>query len=293
MNILRRCAYGQCLVTPARNPILLTILLKVTGSSGVCVNGAGLHWKDLSYLNKIPLLDVFCVNGFSKGALETLDGIDSQSRLKEICLDFITKAKVNWESFTDIRKVFVDSCFLNSSLWNCQSILDLAISNCSERGWDNISKLHHLEKLTIIRGGMKDLNGLISPELHSLEMHLTRNLESFSGSVSLPKMRKLHVNGCRKINNINDISKFENLEDLHLVDCGYIKSLKPLLNMKRLKNVYLFGTFVEDNSIRSIVEIPGMREFVFDEKPDYDMRLQDALVYLGVPRGSWPAILRA
>lgn len=287
--IFNKTKFGKSLVCNSSKAAWVRFLLNLTNSVGIEVR-CNDSWSNLRYLEAIPQLHIFSLGmGLS---LDTFEGLESQSHLKSLTLGLRSKSKINWEGFQDLRKVFCEGNFVGESLWNLPLLDDLTISSCSEDGWINISHLKSLERIEVIRGGMNDFKNLESPSLRHIEVHLNRNFNSLKNSSNVSNVEELHITYCGKLQSLSGVGEFPKLKKLAIEDCGEIESLRPLLGLGMLEEIDLCGTTVSDGCIKELLTLESLKTINFNDRKNYDIKLIDCLLELGVPQTDWPFMLR-
>jgi hypothetical protein len=289
---VKKADYGNCLVTSSRNPFYIKNALRLTGCTGLSVNGSGKLWSDLLYLTRLPQIEMLELYGFAADGLESFQGLDAQVQLKELSLDLCTKCKINWACFNDLRKAYTEYIYINNSFWSCQSLECLTIASCGESEWDNISCLHNLSYLSIIQGGMNHLASLLVKNLKCVEIHYSKNLASIGVNQHLSNLESLVITNCKKFNRLDGIEQFSKLRKIVIEDCGVLDSLRPLLALPQLEEIRFSGTKISDGKIRELLTKPSLKSILFDEQRSYDIGLEESLLALDVSKKDWPLMLR-
>ncbi|MES2924237.1 MAG: hypothetical protein V4819_21985, partial [Verrucomicrobiota bacterium] len=204
--IFQPTKFGKSIISSSRRPAWLRLLLRGTGSVGIDVRSCYEHWENLGYLEYLPQLSTYSI-GFGLD-LQSLSGLASQIHLKSLSLGFKSKCKVDWENFQDLEKVYCQGCFVDESIWFLQHLEDLAISNCSEKDWSNVSRMIKLATIELIGEGCTDFKGLNSHRLRSISIHHNCRLSSLESDSDLSQVEDLCITACRNLGSISGVQKF-------------------------------------------------------------------------------------
>ena len=124
-----------------------------------------------------------------------------------------------------------------------------------------LSKLPRLEDLGIFFATrLKDLNDLESGNdmLHTLQLE-----------------------GCRGITNLEPMSHLRGLKFLNASDCGDIDSIRPVADLKRLEDFYLYGTTkILDNDLSPLLQLPHLRDVRIQSRRTYRPSVAEVTAFL-------------
>jgi Leucine-rich repeat (LRR) protein len=268
-----RTEYGKSLVCKSRNPNILNFLLKTTGSTCLDIRPTGEHWKDLRFLRKVIPLQALQLGGGM--TLESFEGIEHQSLLKQISLEASSKCNFDWGVFGLLESVHTLNNFINSSFWLLSNLRKLGIENYGELNFDQINNLSKLRKLVLIQTKFDRLESLELPNIRFLEIRGANKLINLSGSRSATKIEELRLIGCPNLGQIDGLQEFINLKRLLLLDCGKIESLIPLINLDLIESVNVCGTRIEDGRLRFLHEKPSVVTLEFIDRKNYDLKYDE------------------
>lgn len=81
---------------------------------------------------------------------------------------------------------------------------------------------------------------------------------------------ELWLEQARGLRHLDDMRRLVNLRHLHLGDCGPIESLRPLVEMRQLEQLYAWGTTeVMDGDLAPLLELPALREIRMRDRRHY------------------------
>lgn len=268
-----RTEYGKTLVCKIRNSSILNFLLKTTGSACLDIRPTGEHWKDLQFLRKVIPLKALQLGGGM--TLDSFEGIESQSLLKQISLEVSSKCNFDWGAFSLLESVHTQDNFINSSFWLLSKLRNLGIENYTDLNFGKINDLSMIEKIVLIQVKLESLKSLELPNIRFLEIRGAAKLIDLSGSRSAKNIEELRLIGCPNLGRIDALQEFINLKHLLLLECGKIESLLPLLNLNSLESVNVCGTRIGDGQLRVLQEKPNVVALEFIDRKNYDLKYDE------------------
>ncbi|MER2491538.1 leucine-rich repeat domain-containing protein [Catenovulum sediminis] len=228
--------------------------------------------QDCSFLSEIRNLKALDI---MTGPLMGVNSIEAMPSLEDVHITAVTDEKINFGNLVNLK-----SCSLYwwpgaSSIFNCFQLEELHLDEIRLDDYSVMSNLVNLKRLGIYNSDIKSLEwiGKLS-NLEELDLSNCRRLERFDELAELPKLKKLIINGCAKLNNIDFVSKLSELEWLNISDNRSIKSLSPLKNLFNLKIFFFTGsTIIEDGNLSALETLPKLSVLNFNGKKQYSHKL--------------------
>ena len=118
------------------------------------------------------------------------------------------------------------------------------------------------------------LNGFLN--LTHLEITNCNKLIDFRSLQGMESLKKLDLTSVKSMNTLSFLKNSENLVELCIDDCGEIESLKPLLKLKNLERLGLFGnTKVLDGKIIDFIKSSGITGVNIRTYKHYDCNTEE------------------
>ena len=251
---------------------------KWSGQIGVFMKRRGITELDLCYLkagdcaflSELPFLTGlrFCARPNDISAINTL------TDLKYLDLGYGPKPNIHIDTrkFSALELFYSDWHPNLEPIFDCTSLKDLAIEKFpGKQGSMVFAKLVNLKRLRLSCSGLEEIENLkFMRELDSLELLNMDHLKSLQGAEHLTALKKLRIDGCKKIGNIEPISSLRSLEFLNVNDCGEIASLAPLKNLVNLETLHFTGnTKISDGDLSVLSILPKLREVLYQKRKTY------------------------
>ncbi|QUH28788.1 leucine-rich repeat domain-containing protein [Vallitalea guaymasensis] len=201
--------------------------------------------QNIGKLNRANLYDVATLD-LSNCNIKNLDGVQNLKNINHLCLSNNQIKEIKY-----INNLNIDSLDLsNNKIDNIPKlnlpklrILDLSGNNISDI--QNISNIITLEDLVLSDNNIYNICELTNlPNLTLLDLNLN-DLSSIDGIENLKTLKSLFIGG-NDIHYINSISNLSNLEELILSENQNIKDPIPIEYLKKLKNLEMKYTNIEN-----------------------------------------------
>ena len=235
-------------------------------------------WKrsDLGFLENLTFLKWLNILDWM---IEDLTPVLCLSNLRFLHLATSCKTKINFGVFPKL-----EACALKwrpqfKSIFECGNLKELALSEYKGKDSHVFSNLTNLRSLYIGQGPLPDIEGLAPlQELTRLQLIALRKLTGLHGLQELVGLKDLRISGCRNMRQIDEISALKKLEILNLADNNIIESIKPLLGLKNLKKVHIYGsTNIEDGDLSPLTTLPRLelKKVGFQNRRHYTHKTSD------------------
>lgn len=229
--------------------------------------------NDFSFLSHVKGIEELSIT-VSKA--EGLDAIESMKSLVELKISGSTHDHVDFSKLTKLQRCFLSWWKGADSIFDCTALKTLYIDCYKAKNLDSLRGLKELRKLTIGNSPIQDITGLY--ELSKLEeLHLLncRKLSSFDVIGSLGELKRLYINGSKRLEGLNFLAGLKHLEVLSVCDNGKMASLAPLVELKALKAVAFSGrdTLIEDGDLSVFESLPKLSMLMFQGRRHYSHKL--------------------
>jgi hypothetical protein len=111
------------------------------------------------------------------------------------------------------------------------------------------------------------------PSLSELGLFLAPRLHDISDLVSATAsshLRKLQLQSCSGIERLDAVGDAYGLQFLNFSDCGDVQSLSPLLALREMRVLYLYGTTrVLDGDLTPLTRLPRLAELRMQSRREY------------------------
>ena len=92
----------------------------------------------------------------------------------------------------------------------------------------------------------------------------------------MESLTSISLKNCKNINNWEIIGSMNNIKQITIDSCGILPSLNFLKKLTNLQEIRILGsTYIKDNKIKEILEMPQLKYIFIPVKKEYDITLQD------------------
>ena len=142
-------------------------------------------------------------------------------------------------------------------------------------GLRDVARYKNLRALSLSGGTLSSLTGIESlASLRFLGLFYMRKLKSVAelSCSSPPNLKSFTMANCRSITGLEALDNLERLETLAFKKCSAIRSLRFLSRLPNLREVFLYGTEVEDGDMSPLV---GLETAHFSNKAHFSHSRQE------------------
>lgn len=197
--------------------------------------------------------------------------------LRNLKVSTYCKTPIDFSSFPYLEKCSLEWRKSSDSLFKCHKLKDLYLNSYKGKDTDSFSQLENLETLIIANSPIKSLKGLANlKKIRILNLANLRMLTSLAGIEGLAELEELRVDTCRKITSIEEVRRLYKLRIFHFNNNGPVKTLTPLVCLKRLEAVLFYETTnVLDGNISFLKTIPKLNDISFQNRAHYSNKREE------------------
>lgn len=240
----------------------------------VYLNSAkGWRGRDYGFLRDIET--VRCLHILTSRA-DDLSAIGDMSALEKLTLACRTRSPIDFPALKNLRQCYLSWWSKAESIFDCPGLEILYLDEFKTADHDRFDDLRGLRKLTIGNSTIPSVRPLAGlPRLVKLVLLNCSKIDSLNGIEELNELRWLAVSGSHALSSIEPVAALEALEILDLSDCSRIASLAPLAGLRNLKALTFAGTktTVEDGDLSVLETLPRLSMLNFVQRPHYTHRL--------------------
>ena len=237
-------------------------------------DGKGWRGRDLSFLDKLPHLQLFKIVDFK---IPSVHPIHSLHRLRTLEILTYCKTEIRFSEFPQLEKCALEWRSKAISLFDRSTLRKLFVNRYTAKDVDLFGSLVNLESLAILNAPVENLYGLRTlNRLRSLRLAGLKKLSSLAGIEELESLEELEIHTCRAIGSISEIGALSQLRKLHLNNDGDIESLKPLEKLDGLESVLFYETTnIVDGDLSPLLRQKNLARVSFKNRRHYSHRRED------------------
>jgi len=212
--------------------------------------------------------------------LKSLNGLDRLEYLEyiEIHNAKIEDVGINWEKLSRLKNLSFINCknlITIKGIEKSSNIKSLKLQNCVNlKSIENIKDLKFLVIIDLIDMS-KDLKGfnaiLKLTKLEEFNTGFSSNFTSLEIFQNCKNLKKLMLWGCKNVDIMNNLSYIGTIEKLILDRFGTIESLKPIVQLDKLKSFQFTFTTIKDKDIKCLQDCKSLERTVFDNNSQYNI----------------------
>lgn len=251
---------------PSIASVMLTENIRALSISGY----TGWNESNLDFLQDVPFLERLSLIILNK---VNIDGIYLLPHLKDLSVGHNRKP-IDFTRLQNLERLSLGWSRGYETLFECKTLLDVAIARLPESYLPSLSSLPKLETLALSFFRFAHLHLL--PELQKLvrlSLLVCNSLHELRGIESCPKLLVLWIEEAKSLGDISGVAALRHLKTLVLRDCPTISSIKPLVGMPHLEAVALSATTnISDGDLSPLASLPHLRHADFKDRRHYSRR---------------------
>lgn len=264
-------------------------VIEQAGISELVLNYArGYQERTLDFLRGLRLSRLTIVSRTTKDLeplYELADGLEGLS------LTTAPNTPIDLQRLPHLKQLGADWDQIKWTIDEAPNVSDLYIGSYSDMDLRALSGLSQLKYLLLKdRPQLETLDGVeFLPQLESLRILGATKLFDLQAltSASLPRLRNISFDGCKKIDDVNATSSIQSLVRLNFGDCGLIESAKPLASLPRLEELYMHeSTQIADGDLAPLLLIPSLHRLFMKSRRSYTPSLKSIQLELSARAAS-------
>lgn len=204
-----------------------------------------------------------------------INAIEAMTSLETLNLKCITKEKIDFTKLTNLKECVISWWPGAISIFQVITLESLYLDEFKSDDYSELANLTKLKRLVIGNSNIKDINFLkFLPKLERLELANCRKLNDFTPIKSLSRLKWLSIDGIQSMSNVNYLDGLENLEYLDISNCKDIESLGMVGGLKNLKAMFFTGnTNIVDGDLIPLTKLPKLAMLAFRSQKHYSHKL--------------------
>lgn len=247
------------------------------GIKEINVNYAwGYTGTSLEFLKQLPFLEGLLLLVYHIPNTSTVQSLPNLRSFINGCRD---KTPLDFDQFPRLEKCGINWRKGSESLFRCNSLKWLNISNLADKTTEDFVQLTNLSTLELTYSPqVRDLAGLSSlTSLRTLGLYWQRHLATLANISTLTELQVLNIQTCTKLTSLEDVKSLVGLEFLNIVNCGDIASLKPIASLPDLKQIGFVGTNILDGDLSVLASSVSLKNYIFNNRRHYSHRREKLL----------------
>ncbi|MDO9396100.1 MAG: hypothetical protein Q7T71_06125 [Herbiconiux sp.] len=188
--------------------------------------------------------------------------------------------------FPDLEVLHADWQTVESWSDRPEGLRDLYVFGFDAPSFEYLGANPMLESLRLDRSLLETLHtGSLLPSLRSLWIPGSKRLATLEGlrDTSSP-IEELNMNWSSRIERLDGIEACTHLEQIEFADCASIESLRPLMNLPKLRRIRAHGTTrIQDLDLSPLLALRDVTELHLQHRAGYTPSVEDVETYFGVP----------
>lgn len=208
-------------------------------------------------------------------AITDISIIEELRELEVLYLECLKVKKApDFLNMTKLKDVRVDwrACF--KTLHSNATVETLLINGYKCHDFSDFTPSLRLKRLEVQKGGIKTLLGLEKfKNIKKLSLYQCSKLESISSLLDT-FVEEIDFETCKNIKDLEVITELTSLKSIALDKCGVINSILGISKLKKLKNIVLSDTIINDGDLSELIAFKHINIY-FDNKKHYSHKLSE------------------
>ncbi|MFT3908301.1 MAG: hypothetical protein QM737_02660 [Ferruginibacter sp.] len=225
--------------------------------------------------------------------------------LTHLCNNVNTE-EIDFNNLKKLEEIDLKWSNNRNGLFNCLSLRRITLHGYKGQNLKEFLLLKNIENLELISSsigsidGIENLNCLQKIELHfcpkltslfalsllkKLEVVIISNLNSLNSLNFFNQLESLNcavVRDCKKINSSDELLHLKNLTYLGVHNAGALTSLKPIVNLKKIKRVTLGQTKILDGDVSPLLKLKSLAYIQFADSRELNYKLVEIKTILNL-----------
>ncbi|WML48519.1 hypothetical protein RCG23_25415 [Neobacillus sp. PS3-34] len=246
--------------------------INAQGISAIAINDSYYLDDNIDFLRNCPNVKKVNINGTF---IENYEGLNYLNHLHVLFFGD-PKTKVDVSKFHELQELYVD---MNKNVVGIKKCINLRVLKMwkykpKTNDLTELSDLSKIEQLAMTQSTIISLTGISAfPKLLKLDLNFCSKLESIKQiSEGSQKIKELAIESCKNIKDFSEINTLKELEKLLFTDSGEIPSIRFIEELPQLKSFVFMGTTVEDGNLNPCI---GLEYVAFTQKKHYTHKMKD------------------
>ncbi|WP_302762132.1 hypothetical protein [Phocaeicola coprocola] len=163
------------------------------------------------------------------------------------------------------------------SIFECISLENLFLDHYLCKSSFEFEHLTKLKRIGLTKTNLMEFYAINNmPYLEHIGIGYNPNLTSLEWLDGNESLTSISLKNCKNINNWEIIGSMNNIKQITIDSCGILPSLNFLKKLTNLQEIRILGsTYIKDNKIKEILEMPQLKYIFIPVKKEYDITLQD------------------
>lgn len=177
---------------------------------------------------------------------------------------------IDLRTFQNLESATIDWFRGAETIFKVTGLKSLNLSYCPMPDSEELAKLLHLERLSLIACELTEISALRHERrLTWLALSKLNRLEDFSGISNHPAIRFLWIEGCSGLRKLDWLAGMQALETLRILDCGEISGVEALRGLPHLRHIHIHGAVrFTARDMSFLRELPNIESVVVKGLPD-------------------------
>lgn len=199
------------------------------------------------------------------------------AQLEFLELDSNCKGTLDFSKF-----IHLSDCGFNwkkggESIFSCTGLKRLFINRLPAHDLTQMSGLHEIDDLILLSPALQNLNGAPGlGNLRSVRIGAASKLNDISGISSCKTIEIAEFSQCRKVGDFSPLGKLPRLKRIEIIDCSKIERLQWISELGDLEELFFYGdTNLIDGDLSPLKKLPKLRKVVFQDRKHYSHRREN------------------
>ena len=227
----------------------------------------------LSKLNEVKELNIITGGG-------DLSSISEMSNLEDLSISYSYDGIIDFSKLKKLKTCFIGYSKKIDSLFELISLEHLSLNDFKYKNFHRIGDLTNLKSLTISNSSIDSLDFLRHLKLEKLDLTICKKLISFEEIGEQYDLKKLIIDGCKKL---YDLKFVANLKKLEWLDLSYNKNLKSILPLKdciQLQELMIVAdSTIDDGDLSVLKDLQNLKILMLANRKHYNLKIKDKVKY--------------
>lgn len=209
---------------------------------------------------------------------ENISELSNLNNLEYISLYGKVDYKIPFSSLNNLWCIYLNydkkTC---ESIFDCTNIENLFFDNYLCKSSFEFNSLTKLRRIGLMKTNLTEFDVIHNmPYIEHIGIGYDANLTDLDWLYGNESLTSISLKNCKNINNWEIIGSVNNVKQITIDNCGVLPSLGFLNKLTNLQEIRILGsTYIKDNKIRELLEMPQLEYISIPVKKEYDLTLLD------------------